>query len=154
LIADDAVEVRLVVAALLLRLGYRVHQAEDGEEAIAILRGCSGQIRFALIGVRMPGRDGRATAVRLREVAPEVPFAFMTGDSLRQIDFDELFTLGAVAVLPKPFTVQQIMDVVDELTRASAQGAGTAWRRGQRKGRRLVARDDVHRLQSDRREGR
>ena len=57
LVADDDRCSRLLVSALVMRLGYEVCQASDGLEALAALRGSSPP-QLAVLDWVMPGLDG------------------------------------------------------------------------------------------------
>jgi CheY-like chemotaxis protein len=126
LVVDDSREVREAPAVQLSDAGYRVHQAAGGDEAVAVFHAHPGQIRFALIDVWMPGRDGPATAAALRQVAPGLPFAFMTGDPAR-IMIQELLAAGAATVLLKPFDLEQLIQAIAALTQVPR---GPLWREG------------------------
>jgi response regulator RpfG family c-di-GMP phosphodiesterase len=115
LVVDSCAQVRQVLAEMLSRQGYLVHQAAEDDQAVAVLRGRPGQVRFALIDVWMPWRDGRTTAAALRQVEPGLPFAFMTPDP-SQINVAELLSAGAATVLVKPFDLAQLTGVIAALT--------------------------------------
>jgi DNA-binding NtrC family response regulator len=117
LIVDDTEEVRQVLTAILLRSGYSVHQAAGSREAIALVQARPGKIRFALIDVWMRGQDGPATAAALRQIEPGLRFAFMTGDAIG-LGVSDLLAAGAVTILQKPFSMQQVAGVMAALTSA------------------------------------
>ncbi len=109
LIVEDEDMVRAVAERALVRQGYRVETACDGEEALEIL---SKSRKFDLIvsDVVMPNMDGPTMARKVRESYGDIRILFMSGyaeEQLRQsIDIDNMF------FLPKPFSVQQISHAV------------------------------------------
>ncbi|MBU6267513.1 MAG: response regulator [Sphingomonadales bacterium] len=114
LLVEDEDSVRMVAERALVRAGYTVTLARDGEDGLDRLaeRLESGQGLFDLVvsDVVMPGMDGPAMvrAMRLRE--PALPVLFMSGHAeeqlRREIDVEDAQFLG------KPFSVQQICDKV------------------------------------------
>lgn len=112
LLVEDEDMVRAVAERALVREGYEVVAAADGEEG---LEHVTGGARFDLVvsDVVMPGMDGPAMARELRRIAPELPVLFMSGyaeEQLRnQIDLENMHFIA------KPFSVQQIGEKVAEV---------------------------------------
>jgi two-component system, cell cycle sensor histidine kinase and response regulator CckA len=109
LIVEDEDMVRAVAERALVRQGYVVETARDGEEGLALF--ADGK-RYDLIvsDVVMPNMDGPAMARELRAKYGDLTILFMSGyaeEQLRQsINLDNVF------FLPKPFSVQQIAEAV------------------------------------------
>lgn len=109
LIVEDEDMVRAVAERALVRQGYQVETACDGEEALEIL---AKSRKFDLIvsDVVMPNMDGPTMARKVRETYGDIRILFMSGyaeETLRQsINIDNMF------FLPKPFSVQQISQSV------------------------------------------
>ncbi len=81
LVEDDPLQRAVVSALLEKRLGYRVTQAENGQEALAILQ-ASPPDRFSvvLLDIAMPVMDGFATLSALRAFLPHLPVVMLTGN--------------------------------------------------------------------------
>lgn len=79
LVAEDDVHVRAVVCRVLLKQGYYVLEAADGEEAVRLARGVDRQLDMVVTDLLMPGMDGRDLACSLREQWPDLPVLFMSG---------------------------------------------------------------------------
>lgn len=85
LIAEDHADVRLMLVKALQGFGYRILQADSGDEALdTILQEKEKQIDLLLTDVIMPGLGGIALAERCRELHPEMPVIFMSGYSFDQ----------------------------------------------------------------------
>ncbi len=56
LIVEDAADIRAYLKAMLVPLGWKVHEAADGNEACGILR--QQAIKVVLTDWMMPGMDG------------------------------------------------------------------------------------------------
>ncbi len=109
LVVEDEDMVRAVAERALVRQGYVVETACDGEEGLA--RFADGK-RYDLIvsDVVMPNMDGPAMARQLRQRYGEVKILFMSGYAEEQLR--ESINLDNVFFLPKPFSVQQIAEAV------------------------------------------
>jgi two-component system cell cycle sensor histidine kinase/response regulator CckA len=103
LVVEDERPVRRLVARVLERRGYRVLQAEDGEEALALARQVGAPIDLMVVDLVMPGLNGREVAERLTPSQPGMAVVFISGYTA-----DEVVRQGIVAgeheFLPKPFT--------------------------------------------------
>ena len=69
LIADDSDTDRLILTALVRRLGHRVFEAADGQEAVQLFQSCEPDI--VLLDALMPVMDGMEAARRIKEAAGE-----------------------------------------------------------------------------------
>jgi signal transduction histidine kinase len=115
LVEDNPVN-RLVAAAMLERLGLQVLAAEQGEQALAHLTRPAAGLRAVLMDCQMPVLDGFETTRRLREMEevqrrPRLPVIALTANALAS-DVQRCFAAGMDAHLTKPFTLQQLHDVL------------------------------------------
>lgn len=102
LIAEDTASDRLILEALVRRLGHEVLLAEDGEQAVALF--AEHRPDIVLLDVMMPVLDGMATARRIRELAGQelVPIIFLT--SLHDAsDLAACLDAGGDDFLSKPY---------------------------------------------------
>ncbi|MEY3634715.1 MAG: hypothetical protein RLZZ61_1125 [Pseudomonadota bacterium] len=111
LIVEDEDMVRAVAERALLRQGYVVETASDGEQALDMF--AAGK-RYDLVvsDVVMPNLDGPSMARRLRESYGDIPLLFISGYAEEQLR--ETISLDNVAFLAKPFSVQQIAEAVHD----------------------------------------
>ena len=117
LIVEDEDMVRAVAERALVRQGYVVETASDGEQALELF--AEGK-RYDLIvsDVVMPNMDGPTMARNLRETYGDIRLLFMSGYAEEQLR--ETISLDNVSFLAKPFSVQQIAEAVhDALVKAN-----------------------------------
>jgi len=107
LLVEDESGVREFTRTALLRLGYRVIEASDGREGLAVAGAHGGSIDVVLSDVVMPHMTGPEMAAALRRGRPGLPVVFMSGyadPSVRGTDID---AAGAELLL-KPFSVDAL----------------------------------------------
>ena len=109
LLVEDEDMVRAVAERALVRAGFAVTTAADGEEGLARVAN-GGEFDLVVSDVVMPGMDGPAMARSIRTVRPDLPFLFISGYAEAQLR--EEIDMDNVHFLAKPFSVQQIGDKV------------------------------------------
>ncbi len=119
LLVEDEDTVRAVAERALVRQGYDVTTASDGEDGLEALgRAISAGEEFDLVlsDVVMPSMDGPAMAREIRALRPELPVLFMSGYAeeqlRREIDIPNMYFLA------KPFSVAQICTAVEDVLKA------------------------------------
>ena len=117
LLAEDEAKIRRLVAGYLVREGFRVVEAADGQEAVSIFE---SQENFALVmlDVMMPGLDGFQVCRQIRSQS-QVPILMLTA---RDTETDELvgFQCGADEYISKPFSPAVLVTRVKNLIRRAA----------------------------------
>jgi len=109
-LADDELNLRKVLGAILLRDGYEVLEARDGEEALKLV-GDNPGIAALITDLRMPRLDGMGLLRRIVAEHPDVPVIMITAHG--SVDSAvEAVKLGAFDYLEKPFEQTQIQQVV------------------------------------------
>ena len=115
LVVDDSITVRELLSMSFNKLGYRVEQARDGQEAWDKL--CGGLVCDMIFSdIEMPRMNGLELLSNLHQDSElrSIPVAMLTSrgaDKHRQIAND----LGAKAYLTKPYTEKDLMDVAQHL---------------------------------------
>ena len=113
LLVEDDDLVRGHVAAQLGQLGYRVIQAPDGREALAIVAG-DAAVDLLFTDMVMPGGiSGRELAEQARRLRPTLRMLFTTGYSADAIVRAERLELEA-ALLSKPYRLRELADRIRE----------------------------------------
>lgn len=103
LVVEDEPAVRSIVVRTLQNIGYRVLEAANGVEALALLA-TQPEITIDLLftDLVMPRMNGRILAARLRERYPAIRTIFASGYADPVFNISE--TAAEITFLPKPFT--------------------------------------------------
>jgi CheY-like chemotaxis protein len=117
LLVDDEKALRAYLAMILEREGFQVLEADDGMDALALLRRLSGMVDVLVTDVSMPRMTGIELVSVVKTEFPAIPVIYVSGSGLR----DGLHNpRGRVMFLQKPFAPQAVRDAVRALT---AEGA-------------------------------
>ena len=114
LLAEDEAAVRAVARHALERQGYTVLEASSGEAALDLAERHSGRIHLLLTDVIMPGMNGRALALRLSELRPDLRVVYMSGYTEEAITRHGVLEPGLTYV-QKPFTPEGLARKVREV---------------------------------------
>ena len=112
LIVDDTPHNVALLRDLLVPRGYRTYEAENGLQALELLR--AEQPDIILLDVMMPGLDGFETCRRLKANAAtrDIPVIFLTARA-EETDLLAGFEAGAVDYLTKPFNHPELLKRVE-----------------------------------------
>jgi PAS domain S-box-containing protein len=111
LVAEDEETVRRFVRTVLEREGFRVLEAENGVEALAIFEAADPAPDVLLTDVVMPQMGGKDLAKRLLEVRPELSVVFMSG-FVRDSELLEGLNDRRAPFLQKPFDIEELARIV------------------------------------------
>jgi two-component system cell cycle sensor histidine kinase/response regulator CckA len=119
LLVEDEALVRQLTHEILRRNGYRVLEAADGVEALAVVRDHTGHIDLMLTDVVMPRMSGHELVELARPVRPEMRILYVSGYSEEAIARQGQLTKG-IELLSKPFTpgvlTAKIRELLDRAT--------------------------------------
>ena len=121
LIIDDQAAVRATLVVALTHRGYRVDEAENGEEGLRKARENTPDVILCDFG--MPVMNGLETLVQVRKdsVLGRVPVIIISGIVTRD-DERRLMDEGANAVLLKPFALSDLTSLIDQCLLPGATG--------------------------------
>jgi len=111
LVADDEEFVRAVTSAQLDALGFRVLEAENGEQATKLFREHKDEIVLAVLDLTMPKLDGDKAATQMLAIRPELPVILASGYSAMEVS-QRLRDHPQVMLLPKPFSLGDLQIAV------------------------------------------
>ncbi len=112
LIAEDEAPVRLAVSIMLRRLGYRVFEAPNASEALALWDQHHHTVALLLTDMVMPGSmTGLELSETLRRMKPSLGVIIMSGYTDQILKGGELRAAGTV-FLAKPFEPAQLASAV------------------------------------------
>ena len=105
LVADDESRMRKLIHDFLMKEGYEVLEAEDGDQALDLFYQ-EREIALVILDVMMPGTDGWTVLKEIRKES-SVPVIMLTAKSEEE---DELmgFDLGADEYVKKPFSIKAL----------------------------------------------
>ena len=113
LLVDDDDLSRGAVHKMLERAGYAVHSTSKGSEAI--VRYKTERSDLVITDLIMPDTDGLEIIQELRRMDPAVRILAISGGG--RVDAEEYLSVarkfGALEVLPKPFTGQELKQAVE-----------------------------------------
>ena len=113
LIVDDESRMRKLIKDFLMRKGYNIIEAEDGEEALRIFEENQNKINLILLDVMMPKLDGWSVLRQIRQ-SSKIPIIMLTARGEEQ---DELFgfELGVDEYISKPFSPKILVARVEAI---------------------------------------
>jgi CheY-like chemotaxis protein len=120
LIIDDDPLVRYTLSKILIGNGYEVVTAIDGERGFACL--ALENPAVVITDLIMPERDGIETIIRIRREHPGIGIIAISGGG-RYRSFDMLpmaQSLGADAIVAKPFEADELLGPVQRLAAAAS----------------------------------
>ncbi len=118
LVVDDESRMRKLVRDFLVKSGYEVIEAENGEEAVDIFFS-QNDISLVISDVMMPKMDGWQLCREIRQYS-KVPIIMLTAKSDER---DELmgFEMGVDEYISKPFSPKILVARVDAVLRRTMQ---------------------------------
>ncbi|MFC1602951.1 response regulator [Pseudomonadota bacterium] len=119
LVVDDAQSMRYVIKATLLSLGHYVQEASDGLEALKLAK--KSAFDLVLTDINMPNMNGFQLIEALRDLQSYkfIPILALTTQS-DSVSKHKAKQLGATGWIVKPFTPEQLTEIITKLTGASA----------------------------------
>lgn len=124
LVVEDEDNIREVIASYLEREGYRVLQAENGREALAIFE--AEAVDLIILDLMLPDLDGE-TALRHIRAESELPILILTAKADEE-DRIHGFRLGADDYLVKPFSPRELVERAKAILRRTDPSASVVKR--------------------------
>jgi signal transduction histidine kinase/ActR/RegA family two-component response regulator len=125
LLVEDQKKLRAAASALLRSLGYVVHTAANGREALAVyqtLREQAQGIDLVVSDVVMPEMSGQALAESLKALDPSIKMLAITGYPLGEVQ-SQLRSLGFEEVVGKPLDADSFAHAVRRSLSKTPTGA-------------------------------
>jgi len=115
LLVDDDEQFRSMLSESLSRAGYEVTEARDGNEGIQLYR--DRPFDLIITDLIMPEKEGLETIQEFRRNYPEIKIIAISGGSRHgPVDYLKIAkAFGARHALAKPFTRQEILEVVAQV---------------------------------------
>jgi DNA-binding NtrC family response regulator len=109
LVTDDDPDMRRLLRNFLVRDGYRVIEAANGNEAILLVE--SERIDVVILDREMPGMNGLDVLSLLHRRSPRTPVIFITAFGGPDVA-EECRRRGACQYIEKPFRMTAIVETV------------------------------------------
>jgi two-component system, NtrC family, nitrogen regulation response regulator GlnG len=120
-LVDDDASIRWVLERALRNGGMQPRAFEAAEPALMALRNDAPDV--LVTDIRMPGQSGLELLKKIREARPSLPVIVMTAHA----DLGNAvsaYESGAFEYLPKPFDIDQAVDLVRRAARSTTVSAG------------------------------
>lgn len=117
LVVDDEAIARRFIERALVQEGFRVMLANDGEQALDILRTTRRKVALVITDLVMPGMGGHAFALEVGRLLSPPPVLYISAYESPQGEMAKRF-------LQKPFTLEDLTAAVRKLV-APPQGVGS-----------------------------
>jgi len=114
LLVDDEPDVLSVSKEILESLGYNVHTAKNGEEAINIYKKINDEIILVMLDMIMPGLSGNETFDRIKTINPSAKIILSSGYSLND-QAQQIMDKGCLCFIQKPFNITHISRKIREV---------------------------------------
>ena len=114
LVIDDEKDIRDLLRILLESKGYEVVEAENGDAGLRIFR--SMPVDLVMTDILMPEKEGLSTIMDLKKTNAQLKVIAMSGGALKSGQYLTFARkLGADKILEKPFTLDSVIQAVEEL---------------------------------------
>lgn len=114
LVVDEQFADRDALKAMLEGKGYRVATAQNGAEAIDMVRERHYDIIF--LNVKLPDMTGVETFERVKKIDPEATVIMMTGYDEEDL-VKKAVSAGAYTCIHKPFDMEKVVTLVETIAR-------------------------------------
>lgn len=109
LLVEDHGALCEMLSLCLIRYGYDVRTADNGETALEILR--DEEIHLVLLDLMLPRLDGFAVLKELREKRKgSAPYIIVVSAGASERDRNKVLELGANEYMPKPFHLTRLLE--------------------------------------------
>jgi DNA-binding response OmpR family regulator len=118
LIVDDDADTVALLSATVRQIGFIPLVATDGYEALAMTRRYRPDL--ILLDLRLPGMDGYEALTHLKRdaVTQAIPIVVISAHVAdTELERKRLIALGAADFIPKPFSIDELLDQIEAALR-------------------------------------
>lgn len=108
LLVDDDSSVQRMLSRIMLKFGYTVLTASNGEEALNIFKQNMNDIDLLLTDIVMPGMGGRVLMEEIQAIRPDIQTLFMSGYSLNAVHHKYILEKG-IEYIQKPPVMKEFL---------------------------------------------
>ena len=114
LVVDDDAQVRETTCRVLEGLGYKVHAASDGLEAVEAFSANPDGIMLIIMDLVMPKLSGVDAYKQIFDIDPDTRIVFVSGHDLHH-GLEGDIPKGRVTLLQKPYTAVELSQTVQDM---------------------------------------
>jgi DNA-binding response OmpR family regulator len=114
LVAEDDLNLGVVLSTYLRNKGFDVFLCKDGKEALEAFK--TKKYNFIITDIMMPVMDGFELAREIRSNDPEIPIIFLTAKTMEE-DRIKGFKVGADDYILKPFNMDELLMRINAVAR-------------------------------------
>ena len=122
LVVDNEELIRKMLSDGLRRLGYKVIPAEDGNEAISIIRKRAKEIDAVLLDLVMPGMNYRKVYHEIRKAGKNVGIVLSSGYRLPP-DVSRMVSEEGALFIQKPYKMNELSTVIQQAMKPKGKGS-------------------------------
>ena len=126
LVIDDDDDLRETISRFLIRAGYEVSQAPNGENIQSIMS--ERKVHLVLTDILMPVQEGIATIMVVRKYFADTKVIAMSGGG--QVSGGDVLraarALGAHNAINKPFDFDELVEMISNILNEAGVDAGQA----------------------------
>ena len=111
LVVEDAPTNRLLLNKVLGNAGFKVREAENGQEAIEQWQ--TSRPDLILMDIQMPIMNGYDATAHIKQQDPQLPIIALTASTF-DAQLDEIFSVGCNACIHKPFNRDHLLSTIHE----------------------------------------
>lgn len=116
MLVDDEPMLRFVAGSILMELGYKTIEAENGLQATEVFRQHHKSLSLVVLDMVMPNMNGKDCFFELKKIDPAVKILVSSGFSGDE-DVEAMREAGARWFIRKPFTAAELSKAVAEAIR-------------------------------------
>jgi signal transduction histidine kinase len=115
LVVDDEALIRTVLTKQLAAVGFNVHVASSGDEALVAVEEIGSALRLVVLDIAMPGLSGVETWSQLRKTRAELPIIMSSGHPEEALDKLKGWNTAYDGFIQKPYRNQSLLLVIQSL---------------------------------------
>jgi len=115
---DDESMILHSAAEVLTKLGYTVHRAASGQEAVAIYLQKKKEIDLVILDMILPGMNGSQVLKMLKDVKPDVKVILSSGYGI-DAEVRKVMDMGCRGFIAKPYSFSELSRLVSKVLQSS-----------------------------------
>ena len=112
LVIEDEAAIRKLTERLLLRFGYKVIVASDGQEGVDVYAEKQDEVDLVLLDMSMPRLSGIEVIERMISKNPEVRIIVSSGE---RFDNSQPFAQKVRGFVAKPFKIEELFGTIKQV---------------------------------------